>query len=159
MVGERLFADAMLLVGIARTFANGSAEIPVWELAWLSTGSGISPCLENQGPGDISGLRRYPKVRETRRGPAVTSFAVFPLIGAGAAAWGYCDYRRRRALEIVIDRDRVTIGRGSFNVDALLVTMRSNTPVQSPGFVWRKSPIVGKEGLCSRFVSQRQSAT
>jgi hypothetical protein len=35
---------------------------------------------------------------------------LLPLIGVGVAAWGYRDYRRRAALEVVIDRDRVTIG-------------------------------------------------
>jgi hypothetical protein len=35
---------------------------------------------------------------------------LLPLIGVGVAAWSYRDYRRRAALEVVIDRDRVTIG-------------------------------------------------
>jgi hypothetical protein len=35
---------------------------------------------------------------------------LLPLIGVGVAVWGYRDYRRRAALEVVIDRDRVTIG-------------------------------------------------
>jgi hypothetical protein len=35
---------------------------------------------------------------------------LLPLIGVGVAGWGYRDYRRRAALEVVIDRDRVTIG-------------------------------------------------
>jgi hypothetical protein len=35
---------------------------------------------------------------------------LLPLIGVGVAAWAYRDYRRRAALEVVIDRDRVTIG-------------------------------------------------
>ncbi len=38
---------------------------------------------------------------------------LLPLIGVGVAIWGYRDYRRRAALEVVIDRDGVTI-----NVDA-----------------------------------------
>src|SRR5262249_52462515 len=33
-----------------------------------------------------------------------------PLIALGVAAWGYRDYRRRAALEVVIDRDCVAIG-------------------------------------------------
>jgi hypothetical protein len=42
-----------------------------------------------------------------------TAFVVLlPLMGIGVAIWGYRDYRRRAALEVIIDRDRVTIGRG-----------------------------------------------
>jgi hypothetical protein len=35
---------------------------------------------------------------------------LLPVIGVGVAAWGCRDYRRRAALEVVIDRDRVAIG-------------------------------------------------
>ena len=38
---------------------------------------------------------------------------LLPLTGVGVAAWAYRDYRRRAALEVVIDRDRVTIGKDS----------------------------------------------
>ncbi|WP_406698031.1 hypothetical protein V5E97_04175 [Singulisphaera sp. Ch08] len=38
---------------------------------------------------------------------------LLPLIGVGVVAWSYRDYRRRAALEVVIDRDRVTIGKDS----------------------------------------------
>ncbi len=37
---------------------------------------------------------------------------LLPLMGVGVAIWGYRDYRRRASLEVVIDRDRVTIRRG-----------------------------------------------
>jgi hypothetical protein len=35
---------------------------------------------------------------------------LLPLFGVGVAAWGYRDYRRRAALEVVIEGDRVTVG-------------------------------------------------
>jgi hypothetical protein len=45
------------------------------------------------------------------RDRASTPFLVLqPLFGVGVAAWGYRDYRRRAALEVVIDRDRVAMG-------------------------------------------------
>jgi len=37
---------------------------------------------------------------------------LLPVIGVGVAAWGYRDYCRRAALEVVIDRNRVTLGVG-----------------------------------------------
>src|SRR5262245_31222353 len=44
------------------------------------------------------------------RDRASAAFLVLlPLFGVGVATWGYRDYRRRAALEVVIDRDRVTI--------------------------------------------------
>ena len=35
---------------------------------------------------------------------------LLPLFGLGVAVWGYRDYRQRATLEVVIDRDQVTIG-------------------------------------------------
>jgi hypothetical protein len=48
-----------------------------------------------------------PKAREIGN----TTFVVLlPFTMAGVAAWGYRDFRRRAALEVMIDRDRVSIG-------------------------------------------------
>jgi hypothetical protein len=45
------------------------------------------------------------------RDRAGTPFMVLlPVSGVGVAVWGYRDYRRRAALEVVIDWDRVTLG-------------------------------------------------
>lgn len=41
---------------------------------------------------------------------SVPFLVLLPLIGVGVAVWGYRDFRRRAALEVVIDRDRVTMG-------------------------------------------------
>jgi hypothetical protein len=41
---------------------------------------------------------------------ASTPFIVLlPLVGIGVAMWGYRDYRRRAALEVTVDHDRITI--------------------------------------------------
>ncbi len=44
---------------------------------------------------------------------------LLPLVGLGVAAWGYRDYRRRAALEVVIDRDRIALRVDSRQVDLL----------------------------------------
>lgn len=45
--------------------------------------------------------------------------AILLLIGAGVASWGLRDYRRRAALEVVIERDRATV-----RIDARQTTIR-----------------------------------
>jgi hypothetical protein len=46
-------------------------------------------------------------VPRERSGEAL--LVTLPLVGIGVAAWGYRDYRRRAALEVVVDRDLVTL--------------------------------------------------
>jgi hypothetical protein len=45
----------------------------------------------------------------SRESASVPFLFLLPSCGVGVAVWGYRDFRRRAALEVVIDRDRVTI--------------------------------------------------